>query len=629
MAAQRKLTGALFPRRSHSDRPTPRGARVVTAVRVLRSGEITVRIEDPYGSIDETAELVLQGPARRSAGRPLRTLWSVRPPSAYAVAALPSDLRPSQKWLLAVRERGRVTPAVCSDSGVVDLTWFGAGDRADRPLADAQDRPQRRVDAVIARTAASVLPAHGHLRHRHRRNSMGGAGQRVGVLACLLVYFEVRRGIRSSADGAAESPRSRRSGFAPAHRRRRVGVLRGAERGQSHPAASGPRLFASHRPISAYCFDLVYASRRHRRHCPLPIHRHASALPSYQDDRMMFAAVVPKPRVTWLVDSNAPTAIATMAVRRAIALRDDADSTVLALHCPISTWPAASPLASIRPVCQTHELTDDPEVVVTSSPQTLAWADQHIHADIPRVHFLPTTASAAMANETFMMRAATLARLCVAPGTDTARVAEVVGLPAQNVQCHDDFTLAEQVILSSATNPVIVAIGALTRTSGLDVLIQGFALARDHLPRWQLRIYGRGPLRGRLEELIREQDIGCAVHLMGYAFDPSVAYAEASVAAHLATRDSSGLPLYEALSARRTGARVPFGPCRREPRLDRAQRNSARARRPDECRCGPCRPRGSGPPRGARRRCPPDGLRVAGRAAPQCATRVFVGNPFG
>ncbi len=264
---------------------------------------------------------------------------------------------------------------------------------------------------------------------------------------------------------------------------------------------------------------------------------------------MMFAAVVPKPRVTWLVDSNAPTAIATMAVRRAIALRDDADSTVLALHCPISTWPAASPLASIRPVCLTHELTDDPEVVVTSSPQTLAWADQHIHADIPRVHFLPTTASAAMANETFMMRAATLARLCVAPGTDTARVAEVVGLPAQNVQCHDDFTLAEQVILSSATNPVIVAIGALTRTSGLDVLIQGFALARDHLPRWQLRIYGRGPLRGRLEELIREQDIGCAVHLMGYAFDPSVAYAEASVAAHLATRDSSGLPLYEALSA--------------------------------------------------------------------------------
>ena len=138
MAAQRKLTGALFPRRSHSDRPTPRGARVVTAVRVLRSGEITVRIEDPYGSIDETAELVLQGPARRSAGRPLRTLWSVRPPGAYAVAALPSDLRPSQKWLLAVRERGRVTPAVCSDSGVVDLTWFGTGDRADRPLADAR-----------------------------------------------------------------------------------------------------------------------------------------------------------------------------------------------------------------------------------------------------------------------------------------------------------------------------------------------------------------------------------------------------------------------------------------------------------------------------------------------------------
>ncbi len=62
---------------------------------------------------------------------------------------------------------------------------------------------------------------------------------------------------------------------------------------------------------------------------------------------------------------------------------------------------------------------------------------------------------------------------------------------------------------------VIVAAGRLTRQKGFDLLIRAFARAVREEPGWQLRVYGSGPERAALQELILDCEVYGEAMLMG------------------------------------------------------------------------------------------------------------------
>lgn len=72
----------------------------------------------------------------------------------------------------------------------------------------------------------------------------------------------------------------------------------------------------------------------------------------------------------------------------------------------------------------------------------------------------------------------------------------------------------------------IVAIGRLTRQKGFDVLIRAMAKVS---PPWQLDIWGEGPERRQLEQLITSHGLGSAIHLRGYTPGPFIVLRQADL----------------------------------------------------------------------------------------------------
>ncbi|MDR5725834.1 MAG: glycosyltransferase [Terriglobia bacterium] len=93
---------------------------------------------------------------------------------------------------------------------------------------------------------------------------------------------------------------------------------------------------------------------------------------------------------------------------------------------------------------------------------------------------------------------------------------------------------------------LVVSVGRLVSTKGLDDLITAFSRSLGPMENWRLHIYGEGPERTRLEQQIKSLGVGNAVQLMGTTDKIFDHLAEASVFAFASRTEGFPNGLFEA-----------------------------------------------------------------------------------
>lgn len=107
---------------------------------------------------------------------------------------------------------------------------------------------------------------------------------------------------------------------------------------------------------------------------------------------------------------------------------------------------------------------------------------------------------------------------------------------------------APAVARSTGENKLVVAAGRLVAQKRYDVLVDAFARLRGDFPDWELRIYGRGPLRDPLLEQVDRLGLAGRVRLMGAVAPIDTEWAKGAVGAVSSTWESFGLTIVEAMA---------------------------------------------------------------------------------
>lgn len=94
----------------------------------------------------------------------------------------------------------------------------------------------------------------------------------------------------------------------------------------------------------------------------------------------------------------------------------------------------------------------------------------------------------------------------------------------------------------------ICATGRLSQVKRYDLLIEAFDLIKDDIPEWSIHIYGDGPMKNKLEELISKKDLQRKVILEGRVSNVSKILTSHRI--FVLTSDNEGMPngLIEAMA---------------------------------------------------------------------------------
>ncbi|GAA2294799.1 hypothetical protein GCM10009853_058520 [Glycomyces scopariae] len=102
---------------------------------------------------------------------------------------------------------------------------------------------------------------------------------------------------------------------------------------------------------------------------------------------------------------------------------------------------------------------------------------------------------------------------------------------------------------SDLTRPLIMTAGRVTGMKGFDILIKAFAELADDFPEWQVRIFGRGRDRERLQGMVTELGLDGRIDLPGPKTPLDAEWGKASIAAIPSRFEPFGLVIVEAMAA--------------------------------------------------------------------------------
>lgn len=102
--------------------------------------------------------------------------------------------------------------------------------------------------------------------------------------------------------------------------------------------------------------------------------------------------------------------------------------------------------------------------------------------------------------------------------------------------------------VSDGSNPVVVAVGRLSRGKGFDRLVQAWATVVKSHPGWQLRMYGEGDMRDALTQQIEDLGVGSSASLMGYSTTVRDEMAKASLLVLSSRTEGYPMSILEAMS---------------------------------------------------------------------------------
>jgi len=175
---------------------------------------------------------------------------------------------------------------------------------------------------------------------------------------------------------------------------------------------------------------------------------------------------------------------------------------------------------------------------VAAAPSAVVIAQEHLHFGAHRERL-----SRAMRREYGKVDVLTV----LTEADRSAYAAVLEGQPTRVVRM-PGVRLPPGEAVSTTAAPVVVAAGRLTPQKGFDMLVRAFApVARAHED-WQLRIYGGGPDREALRDLIVAEGLHDHVLLMGSTGDIGDALAEGSIFVLSSRLEGFGMVVVEAMS---------------------------------------------------------------------------------